>query len=493
MALNMRQELRMSQQLVMTPQLQQAIKLLQLSRLELSDLVRGELLENPLLEEAQETGTTTEEPVTSVELQEGIEMERAEAAEEEARVDRREEVKADQVPKEGVDWEAYLEHYGSQAPMPVATRTDADELPSLEATFSKPETLVEHLMWQVRMSMFTEAEEDLAEFIIRCLSPAGYLRDVTATQIAQRTGFSTLKVEHIVRRVQQLDPVSIAARNLAEALWVQARHPEHPIDDPLVLGIITKHLSNLEKRAYQVIARDMGEPLEEVFEATKVILGLEPRPARAFTSEEPQYITPDVYIQKVGEDYVVLLNDDGLPKLKISGFYRTAMGESPKAKEYVTERLRSAQWLIRSIQQRQRTILKVAKSILEFQREFFEKGVEHLKPLILKDVAENIEMHESTVSRVTTNKYVHTPQGIYELKYFFNAGISRSNGEELASEAVKTKIKQLIDAEDPGHPYSDQKLVELLAKDGIDIARRTVAKYREQLGVLSSSKRRRLF
>jgi RNA polymerase sigma-54 factor len=190
---------------------------------------------------------------------------------------------------------------------------------------------------------------------------------------------------------------------------------------------------------------------------------------------------------------VVTLNDDGLPKLKISGFYRGAMGTNREAKEYITERLRSAQWLIRSIQQRQRTILKVAKSILKFQREFFDKGVEHLRPLILKDVAEDIQMHESTVSRVTTNKYVHTPQGIFELKYFFNAGISRSNGEELASEAVKTKIKQLIDSEDNKKPYSDQKLVELLKSDGIDIARRTVAKYREQLNLLSSSKRRRLF
>jgi RNA polymerase sigma-54 factor len=237
----------------------------------------------------------------------------------------------------------------------------------------------------------------------------------------------------------------------------------------------------------------MGEPIEEVYEASKVIMGLEPRPARAYASEEPQYIVPDVYIQKIGEEYVVTLNDDGLPKLKISGFYRGAMGTNREAKEYITERLRSAQWLIRSIQQRQRTILKVAKSILKFQREFFDKGVEHLRPLILKDVAEDIQMHESTVSRVTTNKYVHTPQGIFELKYFFNAGISRSNGEELASEAVKTKIKQLIDSEDNKKPYSDQKLVELLKSDGIDIARRTVAKYREQLNLLSSSKRRRLF
>ena len=239
-------------------------------------------------------------------------------------------------------------------------------------------------------------------------------------------------------------------------------------------------------------------------------MSLEPRPARQFVSESPQYVTPDVYVHKIGEEYVVSLNDDGLPKLKISNDYRSAMlaeagkakakgaslktkGESGQAKDYITERLRSAQWLIRSIQQRQRTILKVTRSILKFQREFFEKGPQHLRPLILKDVAEDIEMHESTVSRVTTNKYVHTPQGIFELKYFFNAGISQRGGGELASEAVKQKIKKLIEGEDTKKPYSDQKLVELLRDQGIKIARRTVAKYREQLHLLSSSKRRKLF
>ena len=348
-------------------------------------------------------------------------------------------------------------------------------------------------MWQIRLSFFDPVEEEIAEYVVRSLSAAGYMRDLTVPQIAKRCGYSCLRVEQALRKIQNLDPISIASRNLAEALWVQVNAPDDPIEDPLVRCIISKHLGNLEKRAYPVIARDTGEPVEEVYEVAKVILGLEPRPARAYASEEPQYIVPDVYIAKVGDEYNVTLNDDGLPKLKISGFYRGAMGSSREAKEYITERLRSAQWLIRSIQQRQRTILKVAKSILKFQQEFFDKGVEHLRPLILKDVAEDIQMHESTVSRVTTNKYVHTPQGIFELKYFFNAGISRSNGDDLASEAVKTKIKQLIDNEDTSHPYSDQKLVELLKADGIDIARRTVAKYREQLGLLSSSKRRRLF
>jgi RNA polymerase sigma-54 factor len=492
MALHMRQELRLTQQLVMTPQLQQAIKLLQLSRIELQDLVRGELLENPLLEESQELGAEGEEPVSSVELQDSVEHQRdGEEALPAAAV--AEEVKVDQAPKDSFDWESYLENRSYTPAVPAGVRRDNQELPSIDATVSKPETFAEHLMWQIRLSDASAEETELAEYIFRNLSPAGYLRDISVPQVAAATGYSCLRVEQVLRKVQHLDPVSIASRNLAEALWVQAHHPDHPITDPLVLGIIAKHLPQLERRAYQAVARDMAEPLEEVYEATKTIMGLEPRPARAFATEEPQYITPDVYVHKVGDEYVVTLNDDGLPKLKISGFYRAAMGGGADAKEYITERLRSAQWLIRSIQQRQRTIVRVTKSILKFQRDFFESGVEHLRPLILKDVAEDIGMHESTVSRVTTNKYVHTPQGIFELKYFFNAGIRGSNGEELASEAVKTKILNLIENESPTRPNSDQKLVELLKMEGIDIARRTVAKYREQLGLLSSSKRRRLF
>jgi RNA polymerase sigma-54 factor len=264
-------------------------------------------------------------------------------------------------------------------------------------------------------------------------------------------------------------------------------------DDDLVIGIISKHLHNLEKRNYAAIAKDLNQPLEEVYEATKVVLAFDPKPGRAYTDEESNYITPDVHIQKVGDKYFVVANDDGLPKLKISDFYRTALSKGPKAREYIQERLRSAQWLIRSIQQRQRTIVRVTESILRFQREFFEKGSAYLKPLILRDVADDIGMHESTVSRVTTNKYVHTPQGIFELKYFFNSGITRSDGDDLASEAVKLKIRQIVANEDPKHPHSDQKIVELLLEQNIEIARRTVAKYREQLRIQPSSKRKQVF
>ena len=513
----------MSQQLVMTPQLQQAIKLLQLSRVELGDLVRDELLENPLLEEDREIGSSSEEQVSSVEMQDSVDFQGETAAKVESTeagdsLDAPQpEVKAEASKDDDFDWQSYLQQQSLSGQLPGSGIRGDDDLPGIDQTATRPETLVEHLLWQIRMSNFSQEDDSIAEYIIQNISTSGYLGAVSVTQIARNTGYSVLRIEQVLRKVQQLDPLAIASRNLAESLWIQAHFPDDPIMDPLVLSIIAKYLPQLEQRGYPTIARETGEPLEEVYEATKVVLGLEPRPARNFfVIEDAQYVTPDVYVNKIGEEYIVTLNDDGLPRLKVSNLYRNTLLSGPsesgkssgkasgktsgtqsesgrETKDYITERLRSAQWLIRSIQQRQRTILKVTKSILKFQFDFFEKGSQHLRPLILKDVAEDIEMHESTVSRVTTNKYVHTPQGTFELKYFFNAGISRQNGSELASEAVKQKIRKLIEGEDPKRPYSDQKLVELLCGEGINIARRTVAKYREQLNVLSSSKRKKLF
>jgi RNA polymerase sigma-54 factor len=319
----------------------------------------------------------------------------------------------------------------------------------------------------------------------------GYIKDPPLDELAADLGADPVMCEQVLEKIQSFDPLGVGARSLAECMLIQCIAAGQ--DDDLCVKMIKSHLGNLEKKNYQAIARDLKQPLEEIYEAAKVIMEFDPRPGRQYSTDDPHYVTPDVYIHKVGDKYFVVPNDDGLPKLKISGFYKNAMGNSSASKDYVQDKLRSAQWLIRSIQQRQRTIIKVAESILKFQREFFDKGIAHLKPLILRDVAEDIGMHESTVSRVTTSKYVHTPQGIFELKFFFNSGISRTNGEDLASQAVKSKIKELVSAEDPKRPHSDQKIVELLKKGGIDIARRTVAKYREQLGILSSSKRKQVF
>ncbi|MBX3159800.1 MAG: RNA polymerase factor sigma-54 [Deltaproteobacteria bacterium] len=497
MGMEMRQELKLSQQLVMTPQLQQAIRLLQLSRMELADLVHEEMLENPILDDEhdldQERSRERDEAGSDQEQLHQLEGAGSTETPLEGSVVEgvaQTEIKGDATAVSEIDWENYLDNYTMGPPMP-AFRGDGEELPSLEATLTKPASLHDHLAWQLKMTNLPQAQLEIGLEILGNIDADGYFKDPPVEELAADLGADAVLCEQVLERIQSFDPIGVGARSLAECMLIQAIAAGQ--DDDLVVKMIKSHLGNLEKKNYQAIARDLKQPLDEIYEAAKVIMEFDPRPGRQYNTDDPHYVTPDVYIHKVGDKYFVVPNDDGLPKLKISGFYKNAMGNSAASKDYVQDKLRSAQWLIRSIQQRQRTIIKVAESILKFQREFFDKGIAHLKPLILRDVAEDIGMHESTVSRVTTSKYVHTPQGIFELKFFFNSGISRTNGEDLASQAVKSKIKELVDAEDPKRPHSDQKIVELLKKGGIDIARRTVAKYREQLGILSSSKRKQVF
>lgn len=473
--MEIKQQLKLSQQLVMTPQLQQAIKLLQMSRLELTELVQEELLENPVLEDSLEGKDARE---TLIEQPQDVS-------------------EADTAKKEDIDWERYLDSQASQAPMPGSGRRSAeDELPGLEATLCTTEDLVEHLEWQVRMGDFVEDEQRFAVLVIGNLDDNGYLRmegvapEEVVPRLAAEAELNPEDAEEVLKMIQQFDPVGVGARTLEECLMIQA---EHFGMDELVLGVIKDHLGDLEKRRYPAIAKSLDCPLDEVYDVAQIIAELEPRPARQYQTDEPRYITPDVYVHKVGDEYFVVANDDGMPKLKISKFYRSAMADNPKAKEYIQNKMRSAQWLIRSIDQRRKTIVKVTESIVEKQQDFFDKGIEFLKPMILRDVAEAVGMHESTISRVTSNKYVHTPRGIFELKYFFNSAIRRDAQNDIASESVKQAIKKIVDSEDEKAPYSDQKIVEILAQDDIQIARRTVAKYREMLGILSSSKRKKYF
>jgi RNA polymerase sigma-54 factor len=312
--------------------------------------------------------------------------------------------------------------------------------------------------------------------------------------VAGACGVAIEIAEKVLRLIQGFDPLGVAARDLQECLLTQARQLKGT-DGHLVATIIKSHMKHLETNNIPAIARELKCSTSEVAKAVKIISEMEPRPGRNFVTEETQYITPDIYVYKMGDKYVPVLNDDGLSKLRVSRTYSSALKQGQvqdaEAKKYIEKKLESARWLVRSIHQRQRTIYKVTESIVKFQRDFFEKGIGHLKPLILKDVADDIGMHESTVSRVTTNKYVHTPQGIYELKFFFNSSIAKTGGDEIASEAVKNHIKQIVGAEPTDNPYSDQKIVELLKAQGIEIARRTVAKYRDVLGILPSSKRKK--
>jgi RNA polymerase sigma-54 factor len=492
MAIELKPHLKLTQQLVMTPQLQQAIKLLQLSRMELVDLVREEMMENPILEDSLESEKEKTRGDTEAQEEAKISGETELPPPETVVPDVTKEIKAEDGSSVGeIDWDTYLESYAAAPPLP-SSRGGSEELPSLEATLTRGTSLFDHLVWQLKLSNFNEDDESLAMLIIGNLDADGYLKEPPWDEIVADSGVEAVHAEEVLRRIQEFDPVGVAARSLEECLLVQARLAGID-DEDIVVVIIKHHVANLEKRNFAAIAKELKESIDEVVEAVKVIMTFEPKPGRVYTTDEPHYITPDVYVHKIGDKYFVVPNDDGLPKLKISSFYRSALSQSPKAREYIQDRLRSAQWLIRSIQQRQRTIVRVTESIIKFQREFFDKGIAYLKPLILRDVAEDIGMHESTISRVTTHKYVQTPQGLFELKYFFNSGISRTNGDNIASESVKDKIKHLVSQEDAHHPLSDQRLVELLREQNIDIARRTVAKYREQLGILSSSKRKQVF
>jgi len=489
MALEIKQNLKLSQSLVITPQLQQAIKLLQLSQMELVEMVQNEMLENPLLEEgmdAEEAQQQQEPPEITAE-REGLE----------GAGDGKTQLESQEVGgKEGdfkqeapdFDWDNYLNTYNA----PENVQNQIDELPSYENTLANKTSLFDHLRWQLQLSNFPPRDADIGTFLLGCINDDGYIQD-PIEDIAAKLEIGTDEVERVLKKIQEFDPPGVAARDLKECLMIQLKHlgPEKEL-----LGrIIDNHLANLERKDYLRIARDLKISLEKVQELAKLIHELEPKPGREYSTSDPQYITPDVYVNKIGNEWVVVLNEDGLPKLKVSHLYKNTMeGVGASAtKEYVQNKLRSAIWLIRSIHQRQRTLYRTSKTIVKFQQDFFEKGISYLRPMILRDVANEIEMHESTVSRVTTNKYMHTPHGIYELKYFFNSGITTSDGDSVASETIKTKIKVLIGQENPKKPLSDQDIVKLLKDGNIDIARRTVAKYREMMGIQPSSKRRQLY
>ncbi len=493
MAIELKQQLKLSQQLVMTPQLQQAIRLLQLSRLELVDAVREELMENPVLEDDVESSKELSRDREDYDVDGRSEATAAATGEtevasaESGNESKQAEVTVGDRAVAEIDWANYLDDYASAPAMP-SFRNNSEDLPSLEATLTKRSSLFDHLVSQLNTSPMSEAEKTIGMHILGNLDGDGYLRDPSIEELAENIGASLDMALTVLERMQHFDPLGVAARTLEECLLAQYQG-----GDELVITIIKSHLGNLGKKNYAAIARDLKEPVEEIYEAVKVILDLDPLPGKQHSAEEPRYITPDVFVHKVGDKFFVVTNDDGLPKLKISSAYRRGFAGSKETREYIQDKLRSAQWLIRSIQQRQRTIVRVMESIIKFQAGFFEHGVAHLRPLILRDIAEDISMHESTISRVTSNKYVHTPQGIFELKYFFNSAISCSDGDDIASEAVKNSIRNIFTGEDTSNPYSDQKIVELLRAKKIDIARRTVAKYREQLGVLSSSKRKKVF
>lgn len=541
MALEQKLSLKLAQKLVMTPSLQQAIKLLQMTRMELQGVLAQEMVENPILEETQEISAEEERsPLDELDSknEKDDELDHAESMED-------------------IDLEAYFSDYWDGSG--TASTHEAREGPPLENTISRDPDLYDHLLWQVHMADISPRQRVLAELVIGNLEPDGFLvanaEEILASapppdEDDDEEPFTTAEVQRAVRLVQALDPPGIARRNLQESLLAQLAHSRreagldpHPADveadeeapsegaeeseleaaggeaeeaEPAVEEIpedetdeersyrlarvlLADYWDQFLRRQYPSIAKDLGIALQQLEPAVELIKTLDLRPGRQYTSERTQYVEPDVVVVKVSGEYVIQVNDDGMPRLRVSKAYRRMLrkmrsqGNNAEAQAYIKDKIRSAMWLIKSLDQRQRTIYKVASSIVRQQQEFLERGIEHLRPMVLRDVAEDIGMHESTVSRVVANKYIHTPRGLLPLKFFFHSGIDREYGENISSLTVKRKIKHLIDEEDPKKPLSDSELMRVLKREGIQIARRTVAKYRDELGIPSSTDRKRIF
>lgn len=477
MAIKMSQGLKQSQNLAMTPQLQQAIKLLTLTHLEMTNVIAEEMVENPMLEEA------------------GVESE-VEAASEDRETTTDDFSEAPMMKeKDDFDWDSYADSFNSNSSTSpnMASGSDSDEMPGYENIVSKSMTLAEHLEWQLKMETLSESDWKIAHLIIGNINDDGYL-DVGLDEIIAESGVKREDALDVLEIIQRLDPVGCGATNLQECLLAQARIAEER--SPLLEKIIRDHLEDLQSKNFDKIAKTLAVTIEQVKKTALLLQNFHPKPGRLVAIPDTHYILPDIFVVDAAGEFVVQVNDEGIPRLKISKLYqemikRGAGHKTDEASEFVKDKLRAAEWLIKSIQNRQKTIEKVSKAIVAKQQDFFKKGPRYLKPMVLKDVANDIGMHESTVSRVTTNKYMHTPIGTFELKYFFNTGIGgKDGGVDIASEVLKIKIKAIFDSENPIKPLSDQKVVEILARENLTVARRTVTKYREMLGVLPSSKRK---
>ncbi|HSF06226.1 MAG TPA: RNA polymerase factor sigma-54 [Methylomirabilota bacterium] len=471
-----RLSLRQSQRVVMTPLLQQAIQLLQLSTLELQEVVQKELLENPLLEEVPTEPSAETPPAPDAAAAPAPEV----APVEPVPVER--ERGTDDLP---FDLNAVM--FDDHEERSLVAQEDRDELP-FENLVRSQSSLADYLEEQLRFVSEDPTTRRIGAEIIGNLDEDGYLR-AEVGELAQRCNVTAEEIERVLALVQGFDPPGVAARSIQECLLIQLKTDPDP--DPVSVEIVEQYFDDLSRRRYADIARALKLSLDRVMESVEEIMGLEPKPGRRFGGADTRYIVPDVVVQKMGSDYVVLLNEDGIPRLRVNALYRSLLRNSgEEARQYVEQKLRSAVWLIKSVDQRQRTLRKVTQSIVKFQREFLDKGLPYLRPLSLRDVGEDIGMHESTISRVTTNKYVETPQGLFELKFFFHSGIASGDGEMVSSISVKKMIQDLLANEDPSKPLSDQEVAHILKGRALVIARRTVAKYREELGILPSHQRR---
>lgn len=513
MALEQKLRLKLSQKLVMTPSLQQAIKLLQLSRLELEETLSQEILENPILEvedsqedgapslevEAAEAGAETGDeggggedgvPVSGEDAGEAISGEADLPTEKEAYDD--------------IDVEAFFADYLSDSRVEgpsMATYSADNEVP-LENIVSASPGLYDHLLWQLHLVSCPQGLMEVCEFVIGNLDEDGFLH-ADDEEIMRATGVGEEELEQALAIVRSLDPPGIAERTLQDCLVAQIdRLLTDSVNDQegelleRVRLVVEQHWQEFLHQKWEAVADALACELADLRSILDVIHRLEPKPGREYQTDRNSYIEPDVYIRKVDGSYEIVLNDDGLPRLRLSSRYqRMLQGNDvdPQVSTYLREKMRNAVWLMKSIDQRQRTIYKVANSIVEFQQDFLDHGIEHLKPMVLRQVAEDIGMHESTISRVVSNKYMYTPRGMFPMKFFFHSGVDSARGENISSLVVKERIKKLIEEEDSKRPLSDSKIMRLLQQEGVRLARRTVAKYREELMIPSSDKRKKVF
>lgn len=471
-------ELKLTQKLILTPQLQQSIKLLQLPQLELSQSLNQELMENPLLEEIIER--------ESEEKNETSDITRAEGSIQESSGDM-------ETPLEkifGFTTDEYFEERGSDG-RDLGYFTDGIETSSPFERSSKKMDLYEYLLWQLRLSRTSDSVRQAAEVVMGNLNEDGYLQ-ASVEEIAKVAEVDIKTAEDAIALIRGFDPLGVGAKNLQECLLLQLKPLN--LENTLVEKIITDGFVELEKRKYRKLAVKFKATIDDILVAVKIIEGLEPRPGRNYSREEVIHIIPDVYIEESEGKFIIILNDDGVPKLRLSNYYRkliankNALGREEK--QFLEEKLRSAIWLLKSLDQRNKTIYRVTESILKFQEEFFRKGIKYLKPLNLNDIATELGMHESTISRVTSNKYLQCPQGLFNFRFFLSNAVHTANGE-VSSITVKDIIKQLISKEDSKVPLSDKDIVEILKGKDINIARRTVAKYREELKIQSHSRRKK--
>ncbi len=458
--------LEQQQKLIMTPELKLALKILQLPAVELEELIQNELEANPVLDLMDEN------------------------RDEKPEVQQKQENKEKEKEKE-IDWKEYVQYQGKSYSMEGFDTDESSEF-SYENFITYSYTLKEHLISQIRVSTISEKLRDIGEYIIESLDENGYL-NTTQEDMAAILAVDIEAVRDALNIIHTFEPFGVGAIDLKECLLIQLKNRD--IQNEKIEAIVKNHLDDIACNRLNNISKKLSISIEEAQNYSDIIKNLEPKPGRAFEgSSSTKYVTPDVYIEKVGNEYVVIINDHYGSRLMINQYYKNILrseDKSSNATAFINNKLTSAMWLIKSLEHRKNTLYNVVKAILEYQMDFFEKGPMYLRTMTLKRIAEMVSVHESTVSRAISGKYVQTPRGIYEIKYFFKSGVDNQDGEAISSESIKKMIKSYVSGEDTGKPVSDQHIADFLVKEGYTISRRTVAKYRDELGILSSSKRKR--